>query len=251
MYSFKNKVYKNTADAGYDAYRFNGEDAVMSIATGGYSHDFGKRTIGGRINYTSRDGEGKDIGGTDLQMLVQYTQDWKNWTFGGQVGVGFKYFPKLIVEGSAKYDFSGWELEGGAMYRLMRDDASMIGINAIPSITLGHFYLSGKVALMTFKNNFFVNGLVRTRFYPFPGGKTFFEAQAGAGTAPELSFSDVYYDANLYNHLNTFVSCSLNWLITDNISFNLSGTWNTLYDQQESVRYRNMTIAHAQMVVYF
>ena len=128
----------------------------------------------------------------------------------------------------------------------------MVGVNLASAITLDHFYLGGKITGGVFHNRFFANGSMRARFYPFDGGRTHIEAQAGAGSAPEMDFINIYFDSYLFNHLNTFVSLGANWLLNDNLSVNLSGTWNTLYDQQDKVvSYRNLLVGHVQFVVYF
>ena len=99
--------------------------------------------------------------------------------------------------------------------------------------------------------HFYVNGSARARFYPYEGGRTFVEAQAGAGTAPEITIIDLYYNKGSFNHLNSFVSLSAGKLLGPNWAVSSSLTWSTLYRESETVSFRNMFILDINVSVSF
>ena len=117
--------------------------------------------------------------------------------------------------------------------------------------TFDSMYAGGKVTLGTLKDSFFFNAQARVRFYPVDGGRSYVEAQGGAGTAPELTFLNYYYDAGIYNNLNSFVAVTGSWAVTYNLALQLSGTWTTVYDQRSTVTYRNMFMAHVSVAISF
>ena len=260
MRALNNRRYRNTADVGYDFFRFATSHNITGIATVGYNHIADKGiNYGGRINYSARDEakeEGRllDTGGRGFQLIGNFGKQFsKEWEMSAEAAFGTKYFPILSLTASGKHTFpNDWEQEAGLLFRVMQDTTAMAGVNLASAISLDHFYFGGKITGGVFHNRFFANGSVRARFYPFDGGRTHIEAQAGAGSAPEMDFINIYFDSYLFNHLNTFVSLGANWLLNDNLSVNLSGTWNTLYDQQDKVvSYRNLLVGHVQFVVYF
>ena len=112
-------------------------------------------------------------------------------------------------------------------------------------------YASAKISTGFLHKILFVNTMGRFRFYPYDGGKSFLEIQAGAGTAPEISFYNYYYTTAAYNKLNSFVSFTAAWSVNYNMTIQFSGTWNTLYDQQTAIQYRNLLILHVSAAVYF
>jgi hypothetical protein len=114
-----------------------------------------------------------------------------------------------------------------------------------------HLYAGGKVTIGALHDLFFFNAQARVRFYPIEGGRSYVEAQGGAGTAPELSFLNYYYSSGMYNNLNSFVAVSGSWAVTHNLALQFSGTWNTVYDQKTTVTYRNMFMAHVSVAISF
>ena len=232
---------------------------MNGIATVGYSHSTQKgTTFGGRVNYTGRDASSEDgevvLGSRALQFQaftsIPMTSELE---FSADAAVGYRYFPKMSVNAALKHTSpSDFEFAFGASYRLMPDDSYMIGVSIAPAITLGQFYIGGKFMPGIFQERMFVLGQTRLRFYPYDGGRTYLEAQAGVGTAPELDFSNIYYNAVSYNHLNSFVALGANWLLADNLSLNLSGSWHTLYgNKNDAVSYQNMLVGNVQFVIYF
>lgn len=260
MNVLRNKAYRNTAEVAYDYLRFNTEQTKNGIAMAGYHRSWkNKHTLGGRIYYTGRDGTEKsednaeESGGRGLKFELEYTREMgAKWTGTAILSIGDKYFPKYAASVDLTYHATDyWDYTGGALFRQMVDDAQLYGFNLGASYQKGHFLLGAKSTVGQYHNKTFVNGSLRARYYIYEGGKTFLEAQGGAGTAPELTFSDAYYTPNVYNHLNSFVSLAFNWLIVPGLSMDLSISWNTLYYNKEQVFYKNLLMGHVQFVVYF
>ena len=260
MRALRNRGFRNSADVGYDFFRFATSHNITGIATVGYNH---KRpddiSFGGRINYSARDEDAQDgrlinTGGRGFQVQGTFGMKFSpEWEMAADAAYGHKYFPIVSVNVSGKHTFpNDWEQEAGLMFKVMQDTTVMAGATLASAYSLEHFYFGGKLTAGVFHNRFFANGSARARFYPFDGGRTYIEAQAGAGSAPEMDFINIYFDSYLFNHLNSFVSLSSNWLLTDNLALNVAGTWNTLYDQKDKVvSYRNLLVGHVQFIVYF
>ena len=260
MRALRNRGYRNAADVGYDFFRFATSHNITGIATVGYTHTIpDDMSFGGRINYSARDEYREadklfETGGRGFQIQGTFSKKFsREWEMSADAAYGMKYFPIVSVNVSGKHTFSNdWEQEAGLMFRVMQDTTIMYGGTLASAITLDHFYLGGKAVVGVFHNRLFASGSARARFYPFDGGRTHIEAQVGAGSAPEMDFINIYFQSYLFNHLNTFVSLGSNWLLTDNLALNLSGTWNTLYDQQDKVvSYKNLLVGHVQFIVYF
>ena len=260
MRSLRNRMYNNNIEVGYNFFRLTSSITRQGIATLGYSHRTSKGAVfGGRINYSGRDAYSEEdeepvtgSRGLQLQAFTTFPVS-DNWEISADVAGGYRYFPLAAANLSAKYtNVHDTEFEAGLLYRAMQDFSQMYGVSLANYYSPEQFYVGGKVTAGFFHQHFFVNGMLRGRFYPYDGGRAYLEAQAGAGSAPELDFSDIYYDALLYNHLNTFVALSFNWLLSSNLSVNLSGSWHTLYGQlNDSVSYHNMLVGNVQFVIYF
>ena len=260
MRSMRSRTYNNTLEFGYYFYQLTASTTLNGIATVGYSHRTPKGfLLGTRINYSGRnafsEGYGEPVTGSRALQWQAFTSIpvSKSWEFNGDVAVGYRFFPVLSLNAAMKHtSASELELEFGGLYRKMPDGANMIGATFSPAKSLGKFYLSGKVSAGTYQDYLYALCLVRTRFFPYEGGRTYIEAQAGAGSAPELDFSNIYYNAYSYNHLNSFVGLGANWLLTDNLSLNISGSWHTLYGvKNEELSYNNMLVGNVQFVIYF
>ena len=260
MNVLRNKAYKNTAQVSYDYMRYSKDVYKTGVAMAGYSRSWLKKnTLAGRVYYTGRDGnDNKELdsltsGGRGFKFEAEYTRELgAKWTGNAIAFVGNKYFPKFGASVDVTYHATDyWDYSGGLLFRTMSDKGQMFGGNLGAQYQKGHFMLGAKSTVGHFHSKLFVNGMLRARYYIYEGGKTFIEAQGGAGTAPELTFSDIYYTPSVYNHLNSFVSLAFNWLIVPGLSVDLSISWNTLYYNKEDVYYRNMLMGHVQFVVYF
>jgi len=260
MRSLRNRTYRNSVDVGYYFYRFAENIKINGIASIGYTRYTPKHaSFGARFNYTARDLETDEdwlpyfsgSRGYQLQGFCTVPVN-SRLEFAADASAGIRFFPFASINTSLKYTFpSDWELEAGLLGRQMQDTTTMLGATITPAVNLEHFYMAGKLTAGVFHDRFFANGALRGRFYPYEGARTYIEAQAGAGSAPELDFSNIYFSPYLYDRLNSFVSLGANWLLEDNLSLNVMGSWHTLYDQTKTVSYRNMFIGNVQLVMYF
>ena len=117
------------------------------------------------------------------------------------------FFPRWTVDVNFAWHLpKDWDLESMVSYRFMRDGSSMYALHGGGYKTFGHFYAGGRMTIGALHDIFFYNALARFRFYPVEGGRSYIEAQGGAGTAPELTFLNYYYSSGIYSRLNSFVS---------------------------------------------
>lgn len=266
MYALLNKMYKNRLNFSFDLMRFADSYQLTGMANITYTHTLkNKDTYSVRLGYTGRDvtldpekGKNPDalLGGRGLLLGGGWTHDFNPlWGIEIKAAWANQYFPQLSADVTVTRHFDN-DLEGqaGAFYRLLEDDESdsMFGVNVSASKQWDHLYGGAKLVAGFLKSKLFFNFSGRFRFYPYLGGKNFLEVQAGAGTAPELSFLNYYYSASIYNHMNSFLSAGGGWLITPNIEVSLSGSWSTLYNlSSEIVNYRNLFIANVSFTCAF
>ncbi|MBE6222509.1 MAG: tetratricopeptide repeat protein [Bacteroidales bacterium] len=260
MNSLRARTLHNSVDAGVDILRFTDKYNVMGIATVGYSHNWKNDEFQSRINFTSRDPEYDDekkmylsAGGRGLQFQTAWTHHFAQ-LFSLQVGGSFgtAFFP--IASGDLTGTFHlkhDWDLDVGAQFRYLQDKAQMYAGNIGATHTWENMYAGAKFTCGTIYHIVFFNGSLRYRFFPFDGGRSYVEAQAGAGTAPEILFLNYYQTSSVFNHLNSFVAVTAQWAITHNLAIQLSGTWNTLYDQRATVSYRNLLMGHVSLSISF
>ena len=260
MNSLRARTLHNTLDAGVDILRFTDKYNVMGIATVGYSHSWKRDEFQSRVNFTSRDPEYDEeqkmylsAGGRGLQFQTTWTHHFGklfSMQAGGSFGTAF--FP--IASGDLTGTFhlkNDWDLDVGGQYRYLQDKAMMFAGNLGITHNWENMYAGAKFTSGTIYNIVFFNGSARFRFFPFDGGRSYVEAQAGAGTAPEILFLNYYQTSSVFNHLNTFVAVTAQWAMTHNLALQFSGTWNTLYDQRATVSYRNLLMVHVSLAISF
>ena len=260
MNTLRARTLHNSVDVGMDLFRFTDNTHLLGLATVAYSHSWTNDALEARLNYTGRDADydGEEqmynsVGGQGLQLQGSWTHDFENIvTMRASSALANAFFPRWVVD----FDFTwhlprDWDLETGISYRFMRDGASMYSLNGGGYKTFGHFYAGGRGTVGALHDVFFFNALGRFRFYPIEGGRSFIELQGGAGTAPELTFLNYYYNSSIYNNLNSFLSVTGQWAVTYNLALQFSGTWTTVYDQRTAVTYRNMLMAHVSVAIYF
>ena len=261
MEALRNRSFQNTADAGFDLLQFTDRDTKTAIATAGYSRSWGgKNALSVRVNYTGRDAEwdGDQAlyvsgGGRGFQFLGQYSRDFgSHWSASAGAGFGKKYFPKWTLDASVTRHFGhDWDAEAGIQLRRLVDDEMMYCVSLQGVKTLGHFYFSAKLSSGVLYERVFVNLSGRVRFYPYEGGRLFAEAQAGAGSAPELTFLNYYYSPGSFDHFNSFLALGLRYPLNESFAIGVNGTWNTLYYQRASVNYRNLFIGNVLLTISF
>ena len=260
MYGLRARTLHNTLDAGVDIFRFTDSQHLMALATVGYTHYWENDEAEFRINYTGRDADYDDtelmynsVGGQGLQFQAGWMHNFGPlFSLKGTAAVSTEFFPRW----TADLDFTwhaprDWDVQSILSYRYMRDRSHMYALSLGGFKSFGSLYAGGKVTTGFLHRLFFFNTQARFRFYPVEGGRSYVEGQFGAGTAPELNFLNYYYNSSIYNNLNSFVSVTASWSLTYNLVFQLSGTWNTVYDQRNTVTYRNMFLAHVSLAISF
>ena len=260
MNAIRAHTLKNTVDVGADIFRFTDSQHLMGNAGVGYTHSWQEDELELRVNYTGRDADYdsdeqmyNSVGGQGLQFQGAWTHEFgKIVSLKGATSYGTAFFPRWTVDADFNWHLpKDWDLQTVLSYRYMRDRSSMYSGALGLYHTFDSMYAGGKVTLGTLKDSFFFNAQARVRFYPVDGGRSYVEAQGGAGTAPELTFLNYYYDAGIYNNLNSFVAVTGSWAVTYNLALQLSGTWTTVYDQRSTVTYRNMFMAHVSVAISF
>ena len=260
MNAIRAHTLKNTVDVGADIFRFTDSQHLMGNAGVGYTHSWQEDELELRVNYTGRDADYdsdeqmyNSVGGQGLQFQGAWTHEFgKIVSLKGATSYGTAFFPRWTVDADFNWHLpKDWDLQTVFSYRYMRDRSSMYSGAFGLYHTFDSMYAGGKVTLGALKDSFFFNAQARVRFYPVDGGRSYVEAQGGAGTAPELTFLNYYYDAGIYNNLNSFVAVTGSWAVTYNLALQLSGTWTTVYDQRSTVTYRNMFMAHVSVAISF
>ena len=260
MNALRARTLHNTLDAGVDILRFTDRYNVMGIATVGYSHSWKRDEFQSRVNFTSRDPEYDEeqkmylsAGGRGLQFQTSWTHHFGqrfSLQAGGSFGTAF--FPIASGDVTGTFHFKhDWDMDLGLQFRYLQDKARMYAGNLGATHTWENMYAGAKFTCGTIYNIVFFNGSIRYRFFPFDGGRSYVEAQAGAGTAPEILFLNYYQTSSVFNHLNSFVAVTAQWALTYNLALQFSGTWNTLYDQRATVSYRNLFMAHVSLAISF
>lgn len=263
MDAILSRSYKNHVETSFDIMRFADSHQLTGMANIYYSRKWGKDLWTVRIGYTGRDvtldpEEGTDpdafLGGRGLLAGLGWSRDLNPlWTLSVNGAFANQYFPNVSADVTLTRHFANeLDAELGGVYRLLEEDTNFIGANAGVSKTWEHVFLGGKVTGGLMHEKFFINSSLRFRFYPYYGGRSFLEFQAGGGTAPELSFLNYYYDPAVYDHLNTFISTGGHWLLTSNLEISVSGSWSTLYNlSSDKVNYRNLFIANVSFSFAF
>lgn len=260
MNSLRAKTLHNTVDAGVDIMRFTDRYTLMGIATVGYAHNWKRDEFQSRVNFTSRDPDYDpdhqmylSAGGRGLQFQTSWTHHWGqllSTQIAGSFGTAF--FPVVNGDFTATFHLPhDWDLDAGGSYRYLQDKAQMFAGNLNATHTWENMYAGFKFTTGTVYGIVFFTGSGRFRFFPFDGGRSYIEAQAGAGTAPEILFLNYYQTSSVFNHLNSFVAVTGQWALTHNLALQLSGTWNTLYDQRATVSYRNLFMVHVSLSISF
>lgn len=263
MNALLSRSYKNHVEASLDIMRFADTDQLTGMANIYYSRKWARNLWSIRFGYTGRDvtldpeeGTNPDafLGGRGLLAGLGWSRDFNaKWSLAINGAFANQYFPNLSADATLTRHFANeLDAELGAVYRLIEEENSFMGVSAGVNKMWEHVFLGGKVMGGLMHEKLFINGSARFRFYPYYGGKSFLEFQAGGGTAPELSFLNYYYDPAVYNHLNTFLSLGGHWMLAANLEVSTSLSWSTLYNlASEKVNYRNLFIGNVSFSFAF
>ena len=124
--------------------------------------------------------------------------------------------------------------------------------------------LNTKLDMHFFNSNFYYNAQIGAKYFPAGDGKTNINAMASIGSAPETAVLD-YALPGSFSHTNTMVGLGGQYMISPNITIGLMGTWNTYYNQTNTVkgttqfdrietvstRYKNLYNIYAQIYISF
>lgn len=272
MKGLQNKTYKNIVDYEYIRSRYSEIDIISGVSSVGYTRKEDKISYMGRINYSGRNGSlfsgeeasnalaDGDDGGTGIQLIGGASYQFNDkWTGTANIGWGHLYFPKLSATISAThYMRNEWEAEAGVGYRKLPDSGdNLLNLTGSISKTIEGFRMTANAQAIMLDSKAYYNLTFKTRYNPLTDGRTFIEAMAGAGTAPELTLIDYYSLPGAFSHLNTFVGLGGQHLLNSHIALGLSGTWHTLYDQRRlsdntvKTQFRNLYNIYVQAVLFF
>lgn len=260
MKALRSRTLRNTLEMGGDLYRYTNTQHLMAIGTLAYGHNTRKNEFMLSLNYTARDADfdtETDVylsnGGRGFQVQGAWeNHSLKHFSLRLKGAYGIKYFPVANADVTGTIHWKNdWDTDLGFNFRYLQDGGLMYAGNLGITHSWSNMYAGLKGSVGTVHDILFYNASARYRFYPIDGGRSYLEAQAGAGTAPEIDFLDMYYTSAAFNHLNSFVAATAAWAVYHNLLLNFSLSWNTLYNQTETVTYRNLLIAHVSATLYF
>lgn len=124
--------------------------------------------------------------------------------------------------------------------------------------------LNTKIDMHFFNSNFYYNAQIGAKYFPASDTKTNINAMASIGSAPETAVLD-YALPGSFSHTNTMVGLGGQYMVSPNITIGLMGTWNTYYNQTNTVRgtspsnqiesistrYKNLYNIYAQVYISF
>ena len=177
----------------------------------------------------------------------------KKFNAYGKVAWANKYFPEWTFKGGISQELPrNWTVNIDGCFRRIQtyegvfeqrvDKYVLLGwlrkFKRLYSASLGvtksydQFILSGGVNGFILTKNFFFSGQAKMQFFPVEGDRSHIFAAAGLGTAPENSIIDRSLPST-FDHLNTFVGLGGYYTYNQHLGFTLSGTWYTMYTQNE------------------
>lgn len=243
------------------------------------------------IAYAGRSGLSADSltdftkGGIGYQLSLGYSHNFSR-KFNAEAYVAYanRYFPDLTAKLGATWHMKAqWDLNLHAAYRHLetysgeyffnelteqmeldhwnKHNSTLLQFGTTLSKMLGtQFRLSAGVDGFMMKGDFFYNGNIKCQYYPVEGSKSHFFVSGGAGTAPDGTMIDRAHSV-AFKDVNGFASMGGFILLTRNIGLSLSGTWNTVYVQNErpsttlkpliTNAYKNYFYANASVVIKF
>lgn len=270
----KSMTLKNELALTYLRARYGEEDIITSVASAEYTRKTRKNDYTGRLNYAGRSGSSSDSmeaedqtpGGVGIQVQGEWTHHFSpKWSATVNAAVATKYFPDIAADVAVRhYLKNDWEISVHAGYRRVAaytkrfewDDDFYVGSNgqngfifkgwnesktnlitvgAEVAKTIEVVRLNSKLDMHFFNSNFYYNAQVGAKYFPANDGKTNINAMASIGSAPETAVLD-YALPGSFSHTNTMVGLGGQYMISPNITIGLMGTWNTYYNQTNTVR---------------
>ena len=299
----RSMTLKNEIALTYLRARYGEEDIITSVATAEYTRKNRKNTYTGRINYAGRSGSASDSmeaeeqtpGGVGIQVQGEWAHHFSpKWSTTINAAFATKYFPDITADVALRhYLKNDWEIAGHVGYRRVAaynkhyewNNEFFIGSNGENGyiftgwdesktnlLTVGgevakiieEVRLNAKLDLHFFNSKFYYNAQVGAKYFPASDGKTNINAMASIGSAPETAVLD-YALPGSFSHTNTMVGLGGQYMVSPNITIGLMGTWNTYYNQTNTVRgkdpihrietvstrYKNLYNIYAQIYISF
>lgn len=299
----KSMMLKNELALTYLRARYGEEDVITSVATAEYTRKTQKNDYTARLNYAGRSGsasgsleaEEQTPGGVGIQVQGEWTHQFSpKWS--GTVNAAFatKYFPDITADVAVRhYLKNDWEIGAHIGYRRVaaydkrfewsdeyfagsngkngyhftgwdESKTNLFTVGAELAKTIETVRLNTKLDMHFFNSNFYYNAQVGAKYFPASDGKTNINAMASIGSAPETAVLD-YALPGSFSHTNTMVGLGGQYMVSPNITIGLMGTWNTYYNQTNTVRgsnpldrietittrYKNLYNIHAQIYISF
>ncbi len=255
-----NKTYRNTLVLEYQQARHGASASISANAAASYTRRTEKNEYTFDVNYLGRDGTAAEgasemvEGGTGVMIGGQWKHNFsKKFNAYGKVAWANKYFPEWTFKGGISKELPrNWTVNIDGCFRRIQtyegvfeqrvDKYVLLGwlrkFKRLYSASLGvtksydQFILSGGVNGFILTKNFFFSGQAKMQFFPVEGDRSHIFATAGLGTAPENSIIDRSLPST-FDHLNTFVGLGGYYTYNQHLGFTLSGTWYTMYTQNE------------------
>ena len=156
--------------------------------------------------------------------------------------------------GDNGYLFTGWN----------ESKTNLLTVGGELAKTIEVVRLNTKIDMHFFNSNFYYNAQIGAKYFPANDGKTNINAMASIGSAPETAVLD-YALPGSFSHTNTMVGLGGQYMVSPNITIGLMGTWNTYYNQTNTVRgssplnpiesistrYKNLYNIYAQVYISF
>ena len=299
----RSMTLKNEIALTYLRARYGEEDIITSVATAEYTRKNRKNTYTGRINYAGRSGsasgnmeaEEQTPGGVGIQVQGEWTHHFSpKWSTTINAAFATKYFPDITADVALRhYLKNDWEIAGHVGYRRVaaynkhyewnneffagsngengyiftgwdESKTNLLTVGGEVAKTIEEVRLNAKLDLHFFNSKFYYNAQVGAKYFPASDGKTNINAMASIGSAPETAVLD-YALPGSFSHTNTMVGLGGQYMVSPNITIGLMGTWNTYYNQTNTVRgtdpihrietvstrYKNLYNIYAQIYISF
>ena len=234
-------------------------------------------------------------GGVGIQVQGEWTHHFSpKWSTTINAAFATKYFPDITAGVALRhYLKNDWEIAGHVGYRRVtaynkhyewnneffagsngengyiftgwdESKTNLLTVGGEVAKTIEEVRLNAKLDLHFFNSKFYYNAQVGAKYFPASDGKTNINAMASIGSAPETAVLD-YALPGSFSHTNTMVGLGGQYMVSPNITIGLMGTWNTYYNQTNTVRgtdpihrietvstrYKNLYNIYAQIYISF
>lgn len=299
----RSMMLKNEIALTYLRARYGEEDIITSVATAEYTRKGQKNSYTGRLNYAGRSGSASDSmeaeeqtpGGVGIQVQGEWTHHFSpKWSLTANAAFATKYFPDITADVALRhYLKNDWEIGAHVGYRRVaaytkryewndeffaggtgdngylftgwnESKTNLLTVGGELAKIIEVVRLNTKIDMHFFNSNFYYNAQIGAKYFPASDTKTNINAMASIGSAPETAVLD-YALPGSFSHTNTMVGLGGQYMVSPNITIGLMGTWNTYYNQTNTVRgispsnqiesistrYKNLYNIYAQVYISF